>query len=326
MREDAVNFLRNLRGKVKIVTHRDIDGVCSLAILLNFLETREVEEEHEFMEAYLDKLNTTDQMIFLDISLDNILKFATDKTLVIDHHPYSKKIDKITFYNPRENDPESYIPTTYLIYEVISEIEDIDEMKWIVAVGIVGDRGDLNSEFCRNFIKDFDYEKLELAARFIFSADLIDHNKGLEKALQILKKSKKLDEVLDNIYLKYCYDEVQREIQNSKKKIEKEDNVFFIEIDTKYNIKSIIASNFLDKYKDAIVIAYYSRENYYYISGRTNTNLNIGKIFGEVAKTCGGSGGGHEKAAGARIKKDKIELFKEEFLIRLNYLNLTSKK
>lgn len=323
MKEDAVNFLKNLKSKVKIISHRDTDGICALAILLNFLERHGIEEEHEFVEACIDKLELAENMIFLDISLDNISKFITTHTLVIDHHPYSKKIENIVFYNPREIEPQAYIPTSYLIYEVISEIENIEEMRWIAAVGVLGDRGDLNSEFCRDFVNYFkNKDKLELVSKYIFSADLVDHDYGIEKALQIIRKSKTPEEVLNNGYLKSCYEEIQREILNSKKKVEREDNVIFVEVNSRYNLKSIIAHNLLEKYKNIIVIAYSLRDNYYHISGRTNMNINIGKIFSEVAKICGGTGGGHEKAAGARIKKDKLELFKEELLNKINEIGI----
>jgi single-stranded DNA-specific DHH superfamily exonuclease len=318
---DAVTFLKNLKDNVKIIVHRDTDGVCSLAILLNFLERKKIKEEHEFLEAYIEKLDTNKVMIFLDISLDNIFKFITEATLVIDHHPYSKKIPRIAFYNPREQNPKVYIPASYLVYEVVSELDDFRNIKWVAALGVVGDRGHLNSQFCRDFIKEFDEEKLELATKYTFSAELVDHNEGLEKVLNIIKKSKDLDDFLNNSYLKYCYDEVQEEVIKSRKKIEKEGNVVFVEITTKYNVKSIIASKILDKYKNTIVVSYYFRENYCYISGRTNTNVDIGKIFKKVSQICDGVGGGHEKAAGARINKDKIDLFKEEILNEVQELN-----
>jgi single-stranded DNA-specific DHH superfamily exonuclease len=317
---DAIDFLKNLKGKVKIVTHRDTDGVCALAILLKFLDNREVDEEHEFMEAYIDKLSKEKQMIFLDLSLDNVSKFITSKTLVIDHHPYSNKINNVAFYNPREIDPNAYIPAAYLVYEIISEIEDIKNLKWIAAVGVVGDRGDLNSDICKNFIKEFNRDNLELASRYIFSAELVDHNKGLENVLQILRNSRNLEEFLQNSYLRECYEKAQKEIIASKKKIEKEDNIIFVELDTKLNIKSIIASQFLEKYENIVVVVYYLRENYYYISARTNIDINLGEAFKKAASSVGGVGGGHEKAAGARIDKDKIDVFKEELISEINKL------
>ncbi len=315
MKEEAVRFLENLKEKVKIISHKDTDGLCALAILLNYLEKKGIDEEHELLEAYIENLDTLDNMIFIDISLDNVSKFVTDNTLVIDHHPYTKKMDKVCFYNPREKDPKAYIPAAYLIYEIISEIENIDEMKWIAAVGIMGDRGDLNSKFCKDFVESVeDKEKLEMISRYIFSSDLIDHTEGMEKALQIVRKAKSPDEVLENTYLKYCYEEIQRKLVESKRKVEREGNILFVEVNSRYNIKSIIASQILEKEEGVIVIAYSSRDDYYHISGRTNTSTDLGKIFKKTANICGGMGGGHEKAAGARINKNKIELFKEEVI------------
>ena len=314
MKEDALNFLKNLKGSVKIVTHRDVDGVCALAILLKFLEKREIKEEHKFVEVYIDNLSKKEQMIFLDLGLDNIARFISSKTLVIDHHPYSNKINNIAFYNPRETDKNAYLPASYLVYEVVSEIENIENLKWIAAVGVVGDRGDLNSEICRDFIKEFRKEDLELASRYIFSAELLDRDEGLERVLQILKNSKNLDEFLGSSYLKECYKKIQNEVASLKKKIEKENNIIFVEIYTKLNLKSIVASQFLEKYENSVVVVYCLRGDYYYISARTNTDIDLGKVFKNVAETLGCPGGGHEKAAGARVNANKIEIFKEELI------------
>jgi len=318
MKEEAVNFLKNLKGTVKIIAHKDTDGLCALAILLNYLERRGLETNYEFMEVYIDTLETEENMIFLDISLDNILEFITDNTLVIDHHPYTKKIDKISFYNPREMDQTAYIPAAYLVYEVVSEIENIDEMKWIAAVGVIGDKGDLNSDFCKKFVESLkDKEKLEKISKYVFSSALVDHTDGMEKALKVIRKAKSPEEVLEDSYLKYCYEEIQEKLSESKRKVEREGNIIFVEVSSIYNLKSIVASQILEKEKDALVVAYSLRDNYYHISGRTSISINLGEIFKKAARLCGGIGGGHEKAAGARIDKDKIELFKEEVILEV---------
>jgi len=93
-------------------------------------------------------------MIFLDISLDNALKFASKKTLVID-------------------------------------LENMEEVKWIACAGIIGDKGDKNSEICKKFVDSLDnYEELSLVSDYIFSADLVDNIDGDNKALEIIKNAK----------------------------------------------------------------------------------------------------------------------------------------
>ncbi len=316
MKKDAVQFLKNLIGEVKIVSHNDVDGICSLAILQNFLNKRGIKEEHKITKVPIEKLETKDVMIFLDINQDNALKFASSQTLIIDHHQFTKK-PSIPFYNPREVDKEAYIPASYLVYEVCSELENMEETKWISAVGVIGDKGDENSELCKKFVDSFENrQELDLISDYIFSAGLVDNVKGNEKVLEILRATKSPEEVVQNIYLKECYDEIQRELSKSKKQMEREGNIIFVEVESRYNIKSIIASQILEKNKSIVVVAYSTFEDFYNISTRTNmeTGINLGEIVKKVAKICGGDGGGHRKAAGAKIEKKKFGVFMEEFI------------
>jgi single-stranded-DNA-specific exonuclease len=45
------------------------------------------------------------------------------------------------------------------------------------------------------------------------------------------------------------------------------------------------------------------------IRGSVNTNVHLGRLTNEIASELGGSGGGHDKACGAVIPKDKLEEF-----------------
>jgi RecJ-like exonuclease len=51
--------------------------------------------------------------------------------------------------------------------------------------------------------------------------------------------------------------------------------------------------------------------NSYIISIRASKDckVHLGRIVNEVASNIGGSGGGHEKACGAMVPKDKLEEF-----------------
>ena len=314
MKKEAVEFLKNLNEEAKIISHNDVDGICALVILVNFLEKRGIRETHELMEVPIKELEKSETMIFLDIGLDNILKFASEKTLIIDHHQFEKK-PSTPFYNPMETDEKSYIPASYLVYEVCSELEEMEDVKWIAAVGVIGDKGDENSEVCRKFVEGFENrEELGLIADYIFSTILVEHDESYEEILKRLLEAKSSNEVIMDPYLKECYGTIQNEISKSRNKIEREGNVIFVEVVSPYNIKSIIASQILEKNKGVIVVAYSAFEESYNISTRTNTCLNLGEIVKKVAEFCGGDGGGHRKAAGARINRNKLGIFREEFI------------
>ncbi|MCK4428829.1 MAG: DHH family phosphoesterase [Candidatus Aenigmarchaeota archaeon] len=320
MKEEAVQFLKNLNERVKIISHNDVDGVCSLAIMQNLLEKRGIEYWHRLTKVPIEKLEKAETMIFLDINNESALRFASEKTLIIDHHQFKEK-PTLPFYNPRETDERSYIPASYLAYEVCSELENMDEMKWIAAVGVVGDKGDENSEVCRKFVEGAgSKQEFDLVSDYMFSAGLVEGIKGDEKVLEILKEVRSAKEILQDAYLKNCYEEIQRELSKSNNQAEKDGNIIFVEIKSKYNIKSIVANNILEKNEGVIVVAYSEFEDCYNMSARTNTDVNLGEIIGKVAKTCGGDGGGHRKAAGAEIGKDKLEVFKEMFISAIKNL------
>jgi len=314
VKEEVVSFLKNLKSDdICIVAHKDTDGICSLSLLLYFFKKRNIDSVYTITDIPIKNLNKHKVMIFLDISTDNIKSFS-DKTMVIDHHPFSKK-PEIPFYNPRELHKDAYIPASYLVYEVCSEIENIDEKKWVSAVGIIGDKGELNSEFCKRYINNFENkDQLKTISDYIFSVDLVDGILGDEKIINALL-TQTPEDILKNIYFKYCYNEVQREIENCNKYIEKDRNIIFVKVKSKYNIKSIIASKLLNKYKDVIVVAYSEYSEGYNISVRTNIpEIDIGKITKKAAESVFEIGGGHEKAAGAKIKKENLNRFKENFI------------
>jgi single-stranded DNA-specific DHH superfamily exonuclease len=320
MKEEAVEFLKNLKEEVKIISHNDVDGICSLAIMLNFLKKRGIIEEHEITKVPIEKLDKSRTMIFLDINTDNAMKFASKNTLIIDHHQFSKK-PQVPFYNPMETDEKSYIPASYLVYEVCSELENMEEVKWIAGVGVIGDKGEENSELCRKFVDRFENkEELNLVSDYIFSTTLVEHEEGYEEILKILLEAKSSKEVIQEPYFKECYDTIQNEISKSRNKIERDGNIIFVEVESRYNIKSIIASQILDRNKNVIVVAYSAFEDSYNISTRTNMGVNLGEIAKKVAESCGGDGGGHRKAAGAKIEKKKLSVFKEEFISEVEKL------
>ncbi|MBN2094414.1 MAG: DHH family phosphoesterase [Candidatus Aenigmarchaeota archaeon] len=322
MRQDALEFLKNLKPEdnVKVFSHVDADGICSLALLIRFMRAREVVPPDKLPVYQLTDvpplfIDPAKNMIFMDLNSDTIFDYLTETTLLVDHHIFEKK-PTCVFYNPRETEPEAYLPAAYLMYDLCSELEFMENSKWIAAVGIIGDKGELNSQVCRDFLKSFDdHEKLQRVADFIYSVFLVDGNVGNEKMVEALLSARSPEDILDNPYFRYCYDEVQGEVSGSVKKMEKDGIFRFIETKSKYNIKSIVAAQALDREKGIIVIAYSYNDEHAKMSLRTDTIVNLGKITKLAAEKVGGSGGGHEKAAGARVPRSRFSAFKEELIL-----------
>jgi single-stranded DNA-specific DHH superfamily exonuclease len=321
MISEAVEFLKNLTSDsgLKIFSHIDADGVCSAAILISFLRKRGIVPKDGLPPIQLtdvppQSIDPSKVMIFTDLSSDTILPFIHENSLIIDHHIFEER-PAVPFYNPREADKSAYIPASYLVWEVCSKLEDMEDMKWVAAVGVLGDRGELNSELCREFVGQFENkEELGKTADYIFSVDLVEGTKGDIKMIEELLSAKGPKDIMENPYFRFCYQEVQNELASAIKVIEKDGIFRFIEVNSRYNIKSIIASQILEK-EEGVVVAAYSGGDDYKITLRTNTNLNLGAIAKAAAESVGGTGGGHEKAAGAKVAKEKLSAFKEELIL-----------
>jgi len=321
MRQEAVDFLKGLKegDKVKIFSHVDADGICSLVILLRFLKRKGVFSEYRSANYQLTDvppitLETAKVMIFSDLNSDTIYDYINNASLVIDHHIFDKR-PKGAFYNPRETDKGLYIPASYLLYEVCRELEEMEDTRWIAAVGVIGDKGELNSKICRDFVDSFDnFDKLQKVADFIYSVYLIEGNIGNDKMIKALLEAKNPEDILEDPYFNFCFDEVQTEIARSSRKIEKDGMVRFVEVKSRYNIKSIVAAQLLEKEKNIVVVAFSESDGFCKMSLRTDTSINIGDIAKKAAEKSKGSGGGHEKAAGARVLKSKFSIFKEAFV------------
>jgi nanoRNase/pAp phosphatase (c-di-AMP/oligoRNAs hydrolase) len=54
------------------------------------------------------------------------------------------------------------------------------------------------------------------------------------------------------------------------------------------------------------------------VRGSRTCKLHLGKIINQLATDLGGSGGGHNKACGAVIPKEKISQFLKKFNSKLN--------
>jgi single-stranded DNA-specific DHH superfamily exonuclease len=321
MKDEALNFLKNLKplDKVKLFSHVDADGICSLVILIRFMKRRGIivdyaDSIYQLTDVPPITLNPSKVNIFTDLNSDTIYEYVNKESLVVDHHIFDKK-PKGAFYNPRETEKGLYVPASYLIYEVCSEIEEMQDAKWIAAVGVIGDKGELNSKICRDFVDSFDnVPDMQKVSDFIYSVYLVEGSSGNDHMVKALLDAKRPEDILEDPDFKYCFDAVQAEISRAGKKVEKDGIVRFVEVKSRYNIKSIVAAQILDKEKDVIVVAFSESDGFSKISLRTNTNINIGTIAHKAAEKAYGSGGGHEKAAGARVPKAKFSIFKEAFV------------
>jgi len=306
-----------------IFTHGDCDGICSGALALSVSPGAKVFFTHPYgLAEDLQQVNSNKRVLVCDIALseanlDRILKkfeeIAKNGSLTyIDHHPLPEEVKPEDIPGTvihREDHSASELTYTFLekkldilmsrvaIYGAVADYLDntpeIEELLrlWdkrtvyfetgILVQGIEGKKREY----------DFKREIVYQLSRNIppsFNQKLLDH------ALEITRYEEKLLELV-------------------RKKVRVYGEIAYVLEVSPFLGKSAIYSMAVTG--KLIGMAGERRRNMIDISVRTRSKiLDLNKILRKVAVKLKGSGGGHKRAAGARIPEDKFE----EFLDMLN--------
>lgn len=311
----------------------DQDGLCSFLLLqryigrgkgfpikTSFLTNDYLRKVEEFNSDYifiLDKPNVSNEFIE-EIEKRNI------PLIWIDHHEISKtEINSYAeYYNPLFEKEKSNEPVTSICYEITKRKEDI----WIAIIGCISDN------FVPIFYKEFqkDYPDLSLNSEDAFK---IFYGSGIGKIARIFgfALKDKISNVISMIkflmIIKTPYEILEE--NNKNKSIHKR----FQEIDTKYqkflekakknvsadliifkyagetSMSSDIANGLKYLFPNKIIFAIYTKGVRANISGRGKNVRDL--VLKAIDGLENATGGGHENAVGAQIKKEDIEEFEK---------------
>jgi len=308
--KEAVNFLKNIKGKVAIFFDGDADGTCSAAIILAYLRGKNVKVEARTGERDIVTFGRfaaveADHYIFLDYAgLDEaperLSGFKGKSVLIVDHHPINRDLNKegYIFINPRFTDPNLYYCTTHLVYD-LTKTAGLKGFEWLMHIGAIGDHEIEGTEDER--------EGTELV--YAVQATKKD---DLEKLARFLSQCKKLDDFLYKDKYISLKETVQKEItkQISLFEISSSGDPVFFELKSGLSITGILSTKLSDLYPKKSVIIYSKKRDGWGVSGRS-LKFDMGKAFKEAAKELGG-GGGHKEAAGAFVTD--MEQFKSRLM------------
>lgn len=333
----------NTNGKKILLYHNDPDGICSATILLKFFPGFETiprpgpRISDDFLEQLVEK--KPGLVLFLDTPVDQeekrikrLQKKTGCKIMIIDHHIYEKNLDseEILHINPRFRNKKAYIPTAYMIYRILERMGfDVKESCWIAAMGIIGDYA---FENCKDLLKEckkeYPYliEKHPLDSKLSVGADMISYSviikgaKGAGESLKVLLKSMDYEEFARNKKLQRWKEDMKREFDFIVKDAEKEEypkiGLIIYNIKTRFNITSLVATHFSEKYPNKIVIVRKLLKDGWKLCLRNQSGrVNLGKVVKKRVRGIG-SGGGHEKAAG--VLTTDWEKFKKRFISSLS--------
>jgi len=182
MFKQAIDFIKNCKGKTVIIYDSDGDGIGAAAILAKTLKRlfgklpKAIPGDQDLF--YITKNNydqiskqKADRIITVDIAVDEkpeyILKLAKKhKILIIDHHQVHKDLNK--FKNVVHTNPcfwKSRIPpfryaSSKIVFDFCSKITNVEDLDWLAGLGIINDYAGASwKDFLNRIYKKYPYLK-----------------------------------------------------------------------------------------------------------------------------------------------------------------------
>ncbi|MAG07503.1 hypothetical protein CMI46_01685 [Candidatus Pacearchaeota archaeon] len=314
----------------------DCDGLMSFVMLRKFIgRGKGVAVKSSFEEIYakrVDELNA-DYVFILDkpeVSLEFVER-VTEKGIPIvwiDHHdvPYNIKNDLVFYYNPIYNKNKSNEPVSYLVYQIVKR----NDFQWLSMIGCIADNfvPGFKDEFARefpelwkrNFDGAFDVLYSTEIGTIIKMLDfaLKDRTSNVVAMLNFLVKINSPFEILKedsrNLMIHKRYQEVNsvysRLFEKARWIARKADKVIFFEYGGDLSLSSNLSNELSYRFPGKVVIVAYVKGANANVSVRGP--INVRKIGLEAFKKIeSASGGGHERAIGARMNVEDLPRFRD---------------
>lgn len=308
----------------------DTDGLCSYLLM----QKKYQKGKGVVVKGYLDmnflrkvEENSPDLIVVLDKPL--ITQDFIDKVNVpiiwVDHHP-PVEVEGVKYYNPRVSNPNLYLPTTYLAYQIAG-----GDM-WVAALGVIGDYA------IPDFIEKFREEYPDLigeekeAGRIIYETEfgklirmynllLKGKTSEVNKSVSILTKIESPYEILrkETPRAKYLVKraekigkEYKKLLSQAEKWVKKKDEVMlFIYPDKKISLTGDLSVELSYRHPDKIIVVGREKNGEVKLSLRSKIKR-IDEPLKKALMGINGYGGGHEVTCGANVKKEDFTKFIEQ--------------
>ena len=145
--DHAQQILQQVNGPVAVVYHADADGIASAAIVCTALERRgtqvtpltPVKGQNVYDSAFRDEVagRKPGATVVVDTGSRARADIAPRPCIVIDHHPTAEPPAVDCFVHDA-----SAPASSTLAYAVAEGLADVEDRRWLVAVGLVGDLGE----------------------------------------------------------------------------------------------------------------------------------------------------------------------------------------
>jgi len=319
--DEAKEFLDNIKpeDKVAIIHHDDGDGFASGILFYDWCKQKGAKVENIIFGYRIGNekpnLEPFNKIIITDIAPSGIKELALPlekEIFYTDHHPQDISTPE-ELLELRTTD-EGYIPSA----RTTGELTGIK--KWLSVAGTVTDAGDLypeNEKFINELLKEKKLTVGEFRKKYtnIFTNTLIYFHKDLQKAFNIIKEIKSLEEFkkLDK-YSEAIENELGQVVKKYEEKKEKLGDVNFFYFETKFYIKKALAAIISrNNPEETIIFATPQDDKYLSLSARNQSRKrDMVELLRAGIKGLENSGtGGHVPAAGGTIKTKDLEKFKK---------------
>ncbi|MEK6807862.1 MAG: DHHA1 domain-containing protein [Nanoarchaeota archaeon] len=300
----------------------------------------------EHLEDFAKKLLLLDvtTLIFTDLSIDKypeLLEKLAKKfqLLILDHHTVINNMNEKNILHVHaqffSKIPGARYCGSKLTYDACSKITDMSDAGWLAIAGIVNDvGGEAWKDFFDDVYKKFPYLKGGDDIYGFHSTvgklvSLLNASKvGVAKEVRTIKLCINTEDPRDILEFKsdiakelnYWRSKMDKEIENytqnwkNLSEIFPKTNLALLEIKTKLPIASAVSTSLSLDNPEYIFCIYKKKTNQVIFSIRSQGDrVNCHELAIEATKNFeDGAGGGHPRAAGARVLRKDFELFKAQ--------------
>jgi len=318
----------------------DADGLCSFLLLYRKYQKGKgfiVKTSSTVDVSVLRKVDEVnpDKIVVLDMPLmeQEFVDKAKRPIFWIDHHPV-QKLNGVHYYNPRIQNPDAYIPTTRMAYQVADNPDDL----WIATVGCLADwhMPDFIEEFIARYPhllpKNTDltdaiyFNPVGKLVKMVFFLLKGKHQDAV-KCVRILTRIRSPDEILQQQtpqgkllwkrfeHLNQHYEEL---LKKAKEKVTKDKLLLYSYTDAQWSFTTELSNELSALYPKKTIIVCRKKGEEMKCSLRSKA-----VILGPLERALvgiEGRGGGHPQACGAVIPEKDWEQFLANFKQELKHV------
>ena len=306
----------------------DPDGLCSYLLLRRFSGVGNgvrLIGAKKVTLSFLQKVRQEgfDAVFILDIAdvEQEFLDAMNCPVYWIDHHSVIKR-NKVNYYNPRLKDPEAYVPTSYMAYQMTQKEDDM----WIAMAGCLADWyvPDFTDAFRKKYPgllqknrtapQSLFKDKFGLFARalyFLLKGNVAD----VHKNISVINKLTSPYEFIEHktAQSKFLYkhfkkidDEFQEHIKNAKKQATRSKLLIYEYRYKRWSFNTLLATQLSSLYPKKALIIVRREEGLMKMSLRAPDILNP---LQRALEGIEGSGGGHIRSCGATVTEHDWQRF-----------------